>query len=89
MYPLLITYDLIKPGQDYKALFAAIKAVGTWARPLESVWIVVTRSSAKKVRDELEEHIDENDKLLVIPVGEGWASWNLTEKVAAWMDKNI
>ena len=89
MSALLITYDLIKPGQNYQELFDAIKAVGTWARPLESVWIVVTRSSAKAVRDALAKHIDANDKLLVIPVGSEWASSHLTTRMADWMKTNI
>lgn len=36
----LITYDLKEPGQDYSELYEAIKGLGDWQHPLESMWLV-------------------------------------------------
>jgi len=89
MRPLLITYDLIKPGQNYSELIDAIKDLGTWAHPLKSVWIVITSDSCADVRNKLSVHIDGNDKLLVVPLADGWASRNLSKNITDWMHKNL
>lgn len=90
MPALLITYDLNKPGQNYSALYEAIKALGTaWARPLESVWIVITDDSCSEARDELSVHIDGNDQLLVVPLDSGWATRKIPKKITGWMHQNL
>lgn len=61
----LITYDLNKPGQQYESLYVAIKQVGNWNHPLESVWFVEANNTISQVRDHLKPHIDANDKLFI------------------------
>ncbi|SFN15787.1 hypothetical protein SAMN05421594_1437 [Chryseobacterium oleae] len=77
MNKLLITYDLIKHGQDYPNLIENIIKIAPpqmiW-HCLESVWIVRCNSTAEEVRNFLEQFIDENDKLLVIELT-GTSAW--------------
>jgi hypothetical protein len=56
----VIAYDVHKPGQDYATLVEAIKQLypKCW-HPLESMWIVGTRKSAKEIRDSLVPYIDD------------------------------
>lgn len=88
MSTYLITYDLKKPGQDYKNLHDAIKATGAWWHYLESTWLVVSSSSAQAVFDRLRPHIDANDRVLVIKVTNENAGW-LTQEAWDWINQNI
>jgi hypothetical protein len=89
---LLISYDLGVPetSDDYKRLIAYIKSLGTWAKPLYSMWLVKTDKTCTQVRDEINSQIDTNDKTLVMDVtGVGWASMRLDTAVTEWMKKNL
>ncbi len=44
-----INYDLKRPGQDYKALYEAIKTCGDWWHYLGSTWLVDTSLSAQGI----------------------------------------
>jgi hypothetical protein len=80
-----IDYDLRKPGRNYDDLLAAIKALGAWAHPLKSAWVVETLLTAHQVRDRLLQHIDANDGLLVTRLA-GEAAWHgLVPDVAQWL----
>lgn len=69
----LITYDLRAPGRDYDSLWKALRAIGA-RRVLESVWVTPNNGkSTKKIRDQLKQHIDDNDRLLVAEVDD-WAT---------------
>lgn len=85
----LISYDLITPGRDYKKLFEAIRAYGTWCHPLDSVWIVATTKSSAEVRDSLIPHLDANDKLLVVALAGDWATRNVASEVTDWLKQNL
>ena len=78
MTSYLITYDLLKPGQDYSTLHDAIRRLdaNVW-HGLESVWILQLASNAFQIRDYLRQVIDYNDRLLVIALSPQWASKNL------------
>jgi hypothetical protein len=64
----VIGYDLHpKKGEIYDNLFSAIKKVGTtWWHCLDSTWMVVSNKTAAEIRDELRNHIYDDDQLLVI-----------------------
>lgn len=81
----IITYDLHKPTQDYKSLHDEIKALGIWAKPMESFWILDTKLEAKDIRDKIKEVIDSNDKLLVMEVKKHWASSAISKGVTDWL----
>lgn len=71
-----ITYDLVRPGQSYTNLHAAIMRLGPWIKPLESFWLVRSTLSDAQIRDTLRLHLDANDKLFVLVVGAS-AAWCL------------
>lgn len=68
-----INYDLRK-NRDYTSLFNKIESYGTWAKPLESCWIIATNQSAEQLRDSLASVIDSDDGLLVTRLS-GEAAW--------------
>ena len=73
----LISYDLVKPGKDYKDLIDQLERLGC-KRVLLSQWVVRWNStSAAAIRDALRTYIDGNDRLLVTCIDSAdWASWN-------------
>lgn len=81
----LITYDLNRPGQNYESLYKAIKSYGSWAKPLESTWLIDTREKANQISDRLRPHIDKNDSLLVTEIGNDRAGW-LSKEIWNWLD---
>jgi len=87
----MVTYDLIKPHQDYPDLIKAIKEIGTtWCKPLLSTWLIVHDGPATAIRDALSQHIDDDDKLLVQRVAKGCAiKGPFSPKVTAWLANNI
>ncbi|GIN39023.1 CRISPR-associated protein Cas2 [Heyndrickxia oleronia] len=89
MSSYLISYDLIGPNRDYNAVIDKIKSYGTWACPLESVWIIKTDDSAVTVRDNIASVMDSNDKLIVTKLS-GEAAWrNLSTGVSKWLKENL
>src|SRR4051812_33815078 len=89
---VLISYDLGKPetSASYQTLIAAIKALGDWAKPLESEWFVRTGLTASVVRDRLKRHLDANDRLMVLELkGTDWATYRLPADVTSWMQSYV
>ena len=91
MKTFLITYDLSGPGRNYSALIEAIKRIsGTWARPVQSTWIVVGNITPIKIRETLKEYLDGNDKLLVLEVSAtNWAALNTAPDVSDWLRRQV
>jgi hypothetical protein len=71
----LVTYDLRKPGQNYDALYDALKSY-PYCHDLESVWFIQSNRNSGDIRDHLKGFIDANDRLFVSRV-DYWASWNV------------
>jgi len=89
MNTYVVSYDLINQ-KNYEGLIEEIKSsYGTWAKPLESFWLVKTSSSASQIRDELKKVLDKDDKLIVIEVGSFCATYNVSNEVTAWIHDNI
>lgn len=89
MTTYIIGYDLNRPGQDYKILEDAIKALGNWWHCLDSTWIVKTNRSAVDIRDTLQSHIDANDELLVAAL-KGESAWTgFDAQCSTWLTNNI
>lgn len=91
MRTYLVTYDLMRPGKDYPALFNAIKsaaAAGGWAHPLDSFWLINTGLTGAQLRDYLLRFIDRNDRIFVADVGNDWAGFGLTPAVVDWLHAN-
>ncbi len=75
MNNLIISYDLDKPGQDYKTIEDAIRSLGTYGKFQMSVWWVHVNYTEVQVRDFLMTKIDRNDRLLVVNATRGGAAW--------------
>jgi len=88
---MIITYDLKKPGRNYDALYKAIKALGSWAKPAESVWVVTGANlTAASVRDNLRAHVDANDVIVVLDVSvTDWGAINMPTEVTDWFRKSL
>lgn len=89
----LISYDLGIPedSSDYEEVIEYIKAFNLWARPLQSVWFVVSDDkSVSDIRSDLMSLTDSNDKILVIDVtDDNWATGRISSKINDWMKENI
>lgn len=79
MKRLLISYDLVQPGQDYDKLISYLENY-THAKPLYSVWVIKTSKSPKRVKNEIVDLIDQNDKVIVV---------DTTGKAAAWYPSGL
>jgi hypothetical protein len=88
MKTLIVTYDLINPGQNYEKLLQKIKGHSFWARLGGSSYLIVTDATVVQVRDSLAPLLDQNDKLFVgtCPVPSAWQG--LPEDVTKWILEN-
>lgn len=85
-----ITYDLVG-RRDYEKIFRGIKEVSnnSYTKPTESQWIIKSSKSAEGIVKYLEDFVDDNDILFVIPVdGQKWSALNLSDDVCDWLNKN-
>ena len=84
----LVTYDLKKPGQDYSAVHDTIKSFGIWWHYLESTWLVDSFLTADQIAVKVRQHIDQNDRLLVIGVTSESAGW-LPQDAWDWINTHV
>lgn len=84
-----ISYDLSQPGRNYNALYEAIKSLGSWAHPVESLWFVDSVHDREVVHDHIRKQMDGNDKLVVFSLGNRWKSTLLQTEVTDWMSQHI
>lgn len=87
----LISYDLRVPetSEDYTRIISYIKSLGSWAKPLKSVWFVQTSMSSSAIRDGLRKQSDYNDGILVIDVTSDWSTYGINKDVTDWMKTHI
>ncbi len=88
----MIGYDLDQPGQNYTSLHEAIKSLsgGRWWHNLDSTWFIQSTQAAGAIRDKLKQHIDQDDKLLVMEVtGMDWASAGLKPSGNDWLKNHV
>lgn len=84
---LLISYDLNKTGQDYEKIIDAIKALGTWAHPMKSLWLIKGRKDNEAVFLQLKKMVDDNDYLAVVAFDKSNLSGWLSTEVVEWLAK--
>lgn len=91
MKTFLISYDLINKTQfDYSRLIEYIKTYGSWAKPLESFWLIKTDKLVSVVRDEIKAKVSSGDKIIVMDVtGVNWGTSSISGEVTDWMKSNI
>jgi len=75
MRRLLISYDLLSPGQNYDDLIDYLEGYVKHAHPLMSVWLIATSKSVATVRDEITALLDKDDKVIVVDTTGKGASW--------------
>ena len=68
-----VSYDLDRPGQDYKDLLNAIHNLGG-QRILFSDWLIKGTFTAEQLRDHLLQFMDGNDRIFVAGLT-GQAAW--------------
>jgi len=69
-----ISYDLDKPGQDYKDLIARLKELKA-VRILKSDCLLENKAEPEAVRNDLQRFLDANDRIMVSEVYNN-AAWN-------------
>lgn len=84
----IISYDLRAPGRNYEQLYAAIRSYEKWAHINDSLWAIVTSSSAVGIRDNLTRFVDANDRLFVIKSGTE-AAWRNSICKHEWLKGNL
>jgi hypothetical protein len=84
----IISYDLCQPGQDYDALYKALKSFPTWGKLTESTWAVTSNQNVIEIRDYLNQFIDKNDRLIIILSGRT-AAWTNVIAPNDWIKNNI
>lgn len=87
MTTYLVAYDLIKT-KDYSALIEKIKSYGTWAKVLESTWIISSNKSMVGVRDDLLSVMDGDDRIFVMKTT-NYAAWKNVHCTNDWLIKNL
>lgn len=85
---LIISYDLVNPGQNYESLLKLIKSYQLWARLGGSAYLIATDETPVQVRDHLRTALDANDKLYVgtAPVPSAWIG--MPDAVSKWIHEN-
>lgn len=83
-----INYDLKRPGQDYSGLYEAIKSCGAWWHYLGSTWLVDTTLNASSIWERIRQHIDQNDRVLVIGVTQEYEGW-LPKDAWNWINSRL
>lgn len=85
----IITYDLKQPADSrYEALYQAIRDYLTWAHITESTWAVVTEQTAVQVRDNLDKHLNSQDRICVVQSA-GVGAWRNTQCKSEWLKENL
>jgi len=72
-----VSYDLNEPEQEYSDLIDELKSYPGWWHNLTSFWLIVTEDSHSDIRDNLKQHIDSNDELLVLGLSGSAAAYNI------------
>lgn len=87
MAVLLVTYDLKKPGKDYKDVLKTIKNY-SWARLSESSYAIATDKSVQQLYDQLKPYLDDNDNIYVINLRRPYVGFG-PKDVNDWLEKNL
>jgi hypothetical protein len=81
----LISYDLKQPA-DYSHLMKAIRELGAgYCHCLESTWVIRSQYSAAQIRDVLSRRLAPGDELVVLELGNNWATQGLSAAKTNWL----
>ena len=84
----MVSYDLIK-RKDYPELIDALEQYSYW-HCLGSTWIVKSDKTAFQLATELLQHIDADDKLIVVTLA-GQAAWtrSFPQNCQDWLQNTL
>lgn len=87
---LLVSYDLAgKPPEDYQMIEAFLNKTFISAHVLESVWVVETSISAREMESRLRAYVEDDDGVIVAPIG-GKPFWHgLNETADDWLRRRF
>ena len=86
MNNLIVSYDLIAPGQSYDKVAQAIKSLGAWAKVQYSLWYVKSSYTAGQAAETVRRAQDANDSLIVVDATNDNAAWyNIDPKVSEFL----
>jgi hypothetical protein len=89
MNTYLVGYDLNKPGQYYTKLINALQAYPNWWHHLDSTWVIKSALTTEQIRNDLKQHIDASDELLVVRLS-GEAAWyGFNQEGSQWLMTNL
>ena len=90
MAAFLITYDLNYSGQNYRNLEQSIKNLTTsYAKIATTTYIINSNLNSTAIRDNLSNHVDNNDELFVSKLT-GEAAWKgLSDEISSWLKNNL
>ena len=77
-----------KTGAFYDDLYNEIMEYDLWAQLTADTWAVSCDMSAQEVFDDLWQHMDEDDRLMVVQSG-GICSWNNLHCDDDWLQDNL
>ena len=83
MWPYLITFELIDEDRYTPALSAVLTDLGA-VRLTSEAWLMTSDWNASAILEQLRPIVGENDRLLVMELGEDFAALNLTQPPPLW-----
>lgn len=88
MYSYIITYDLLKAGQDYTSIHEYLQSLD-FARPTESTYIIKTEKTLTQLFNDLSYLFDSNDHFFIAELTQSlWVGRTVTE-VFEWLNNNL
>lgn len=90
MNTLFVTYALDDPVISYSKISERLKRYPDWIKLFDRAWIIKTRQSSLKVRDDLVNSIASRGKIVVINITDSaWATFDIDKDFLSWMKENI
>jgi hypothetical protein len=74
LFNYFIAYDLIRPGQNYKAVIERIESLGVYAHMQFSLFYLQSSLSQAQIHASIRQVMDPNDRLAVIWAADAFVS---------------
>ena len=84
----MVSYDLNRPGQDYKTVTDRIESLGTWCHYLGSTYLVKSSLNLDSFSDRITSVADSSDRFIVVEVNGPIKGW-LSNDQWAWIHSNL
>lgn len=87
---LLIILDLQNKEKSYEKLYEYLQGFASWARPLNTAWLVQSEKDSPQVIGELKTLVGPADAVLVTEVDNtDWSALNIASDVTDWMKVSL